>query len=89
MMFHGLLLLLAELALAAHGLVEVDLIAVELRTLDAGEAGPAADRHPARHMPVPSTIRVFRLTVIGSPSFLAVRVVNFIIIIGPIATARV
>lgn len=38
-------------------------------------------------IPVPSTMSGFMLTVTSSPSSLAFSVANFIIIIGPIATA--
>ena len=43
----GALLLVAVHALTAHRLVEVDLVGVELRAVDAREARFAADRHAA------------------------------------------
>ncbi len=43
----GALLLVAVHALTAHRLVEIDLVGVELRAIDAREARPSADRHAA------------------------------------------
>ena len=43
----GALLLGAVHALTAHRLVEIDLVGVELRAVDAREARPSADRHAA------------------------------------------
>ena len=78
----------AILALAAQSLVEIHFIAVKLRAYHAGKAHLASDAHPAGpHIPVPSTINVLRLTVMGMFSFLAVRVANLIIVVVPMATA--
>ena len=82
----GALFLRAVHALPAHRLVEIDLVGVELRAVDAREARPAADRHAAPHMPVPSTISALSDTVVFSAYFFVVRATNFIIIIGPMAT---
>ena len=46
---------------------------------------PTVTRH-APHIPVPSTMIGFKLTIVGSPSSFVSRQTNFIIIIGPIAT---
>ena len=72
-------------ALTAHRFVEIDLVPVELRTVHAREARLAADRYQAPHMPVPSTISVFRLTIVFRPYCFVVLATNFIIIIGPMA----
>ena len=68
--------------LAAHSLVEVDLMAVELGTVHAREEHTAVHAHAA----VPSTISALSDTVVGSEYSRVVRVTNFIIIIGPMAT---
>lgn len=72
--------------LAAHRLVEIDLMPVELRAIHAGKArlAPTVTRQ-APHIPVPSTISVLRLTIVLIPYLSVVCATNFIIIIGPMA----
>ena len=83
----GALLLVAVHALTAHRLVEIDLVGVELRAIDARErVRPPTVTRQAPHMPVPSTISALSDTVVFSPYFFVVRATNFIMIIGPMAT---
>ncbi len=49
---------------------------------------PPTVTRQAPHMPVPSTIRAFKLTTAGRLCSMAAFVANFIIIIGPIITQR-
>ena len=91
MILTGFRLFRTVLALTAHSLVEIDVIAVEFRTFHAGEAGLAGhgDAAGAAHARSVHHQGIEADDDGGRPSFLAVSVVNFIMIMGPMATAWV
>ena len=73
--------------LPLHGLVKIHQMAVKFRTVHAGKLHFIAyGRRQAPHMPVPSTIMGFMLTMVGMASSLVRRHTNFIMIMGPMAT---